>query len=305
MSAAAWLQHKEGGSLRAVRLIVWITRTFGHYAGYMLLYPICLYFIVFRRCSVRASRDFLARALGRPPAFADVFRHHLIFATTLLDRIHVAGGCSDAVDLRVHGLDAVESLVAARRGALLLGAHLGSFEIMRALATRYRINVKALMYQRNAGLFRQMTPELDPGAEQMLIEIGTPNTLLRVKEALDEGCLVGILGDRCPPSDGAVERTIEVTFMGGPVRLPAGPFLLAATLKAPMILFFGLCRGPRAYDAYFEPLTECLSLDREGRDAQLRAIAQRYADRLESYARQMPYNWFNFYDYWGGGSHGG
>ncbi len=28
-----------------------------------------------------------------------------------------------------------------------------------------------------------------------------------------------------------------------------------------------------------------------------------YAQRLEHYCRQAPYNWFNFYDFWSGASH--
>jgi hypothetical protein len=30
----------------------------------------------------------------------------------------------------------------------------------------------------------------------------------------------------------------------------------------------------------------------------LAAVIRRYAARLEHHARQAPYNWFNFYDFW-------
>lgn len=292
MNAQPWLEHKEGGSRFAIRTIIWITRALGHHAGYALLYPICLYFILFRRSSARASRQFLQRALGRRARFRDVFRHHLTFATCLLDRIHLAGR-GDGIAMQLHGLDAIEPYLAARRGCLLLGAHLGSFEVARALAARYDVDIKALMYRRNAQAFREVTRRLDPDAERMLIEIGRPDTLLRVSEALDAGSLVGILGDRT--IDAA--RTVEVSFMGMPARLPTGPFLLAAMLNAPLVLFFGLCRGPGVYDVYFETLAGTLALSGE-RDPQLAEIAQRYADRIEYHARRMPYNWFNFYDYW-------
>jgi predicted LPLAT superfamily acyltransferase len=74
--------------------------------------------------------------------------------------------------------------------------------------------------------------------------------------------------------------------------------LLAALTGCPVILFFGLYRGNNRYDAHFELLAERIDLDRCHRQEQLAEWAQRYADRLEHYARLAPYNWFNFYDYW-------
>ncbi|HET7369918.1 MAG TPA: lipid A biosynthesis acyltransferase [Gammaproteobacteria bacterium] len=292
MNAQPWLTHKEAGNPLAIRTIVVITRVCGHYAGYALLYPICLYFMLFRPSSVRASRQYLARVLGRRAGFRDIFRHHLTFASTVLDRVHLAGD-SSALDIRVHGEGAIVPHLRARRGCLLLGAHLGSFEVMRVLADRYDIDIKALMYRRNATTISGISRKLEPSAENSLIEIGQPDTLLRVKEALEGGALVGILADRAISPD----RTVTVQFLGSPVRLPAGPFLLADLLQAPMVLGFALSRGPRDYDVCFEELAVPDGVD-GSREARLAAVAQRYADRVESHARRMPWNWFNFYDYW-------
>ncbi|HET6725958.1 MAG TPA: lipid A biosynthesis acyltransferase [Gammaproteobacteria bacterium] len=292
MNAQSWTHHREAGTPLAIRTIVLITQACGYYAGYALLYPTCLYFMLFRTHSVRASRHFLARVLGRPPAFREIFRHHLTFASCTLDRVRLARRPDD-VTVRLHGREAIESSHGGGRGCLLFGAHLGSFEVLRALAPRYDLRVKALMYRGNAGTINGMTQRLDPGAEDMLIEIGRPDTLLRVKEALDAGETVGILADRVIDAD----KSIEVQFVGGPVRLPSGPFLLAMLLKAPIVLGFGICRAPSEYDVYFEVLADLPAVLDEA-DTQLKALAQRYADRVAHYAREMPYNWFNFYDYW-------
>jgi predicted LPLAT superfamily acyltransferase len=50
--------------------------------------------------------------------------------------------------------------------------------------------------------------------------------------------------------------------------------------------------------AHFELFSEHLHLPRENRDAAIAEVAQAYAQRLEKYVRDAPYNWFNFYDYW-------
>lgn len=294
MKAQPWLAHKEAGTPLAIRTIVLITRVCGHWTGYMLLYPICLYFMLFRSSSVRASRRFLERVLGRRPGFHEVFRHHLTFASCILDRVRLATR-PGAVKVRAHGRGVLTPHLEAGRGCLLFSAHLGSFEALRAMATRHRVNLKMLMYRHNAGMISDMAYRLDPALEEMLIEIGRPDTLLEVQRALDAGGLVGILADRAVDAD----KTVQVQLLGEPIRLPKGPFLLAILLNAPVVLSFGIRRGPSDYDIYFETLASPCDADGD-QQARISRLAQRYADRLSHYVRHAPYNWFNFYDYWSG-----
>jgi predicted LPLAT superfamily acyltransferase len=86
--------------------------------------------------------------------------------------------------------------------------------------------------------------------------------------------------------------------MGGTVNFPEGPWTLAAALGVPVILGFGLYCGANRYEAHFELFSERIVTSRQNRHADIQAHAQRYAQRMEHYARMSPYNWFNFYDYW-------
>jgi predicted LPLAT superfamily acyltransferase len=94
------------------------------------------------------------------------------------------------------------------------------------------------------------------------------------------------------------EKTVRCQFFGQEAAFPAGPLLLAALAECPVILFFGLYRGGNRYDVHFETLAERIVLEPRRRQQQIAGWVQRYADRLEHYARLAPYNWFNFYDYW-------
>ena len=69
-------------------------------------------------------------------------------------------------------------------------------------------------------------------------------------------------------------------------------------LKRPVVLMFGLYRGGRRYDIYFEPLVDMQYVERTQRDAVIDDAIRTYVQRLEHYCRMAPYNWFNFYDYW-------
>jgi predicted LPLAT superfamily acyltransferase len=288
----AWLEQRERGTLSALRLITWITRRIGYGAGRALLPPICVYFIVFSGRARRASRDYLARMLGRRPAWSDVYRHYHTFAASILDRVMLASGGLDGFDVRVHGGERVAQALAKGRGCLLLGSHLGSFEIVRAAArTQPGLLVNVVIHEGNAGKIGAWLREIAPDRVPRVIAPGRQDTMLKVREALARGEVVAMLADR-PIGH---SPTHAVDFLGAPARFPTGPLRLALTLDVPVVLFFGLYREPRRYDLHFETL--CCETGMPRTQA-IASLVTAYVRRLEERARCAPYNWFNFYSYW-------
>jgi predicted LPLAT superfamily acyltransferase len=293
--SAVWLEQRERGSLLAMRAAVRLLLGVGHAFGRMMLYPICAYFLAFSRRARIASRDYLGRVLGRPAKLRDVARHYLTFARTLHDRVYFLAGRSAEFTVEQHGAEAVEKALAKGRGCVLLGAHLGSFEVLRIIGSLERkLPVNVLLYPGNAANADAVAAELCPELRSRVIPLGRPETLLRVRECLERGEIVGLLGDRALKSD----KTARCDFLGAAASFPQGPLLLAAILKAPVVLFFGLYLGGRRYALHFEPFADELDAGREQRGARLQPWIARYAARLEHYCRLAPYNWFNFYDFW-------
>ena len=133
-TSPGWTARPERSNTLAIRLIVWIALTLGRRIARLFLYPISLYFMLFAGDARRASKNYLRRVLGREPRISDGFRHIFAFASTILDRVFLLNGRFDKFDVQVH-LDATaRAMVEQRRGCILLGAHLGSFEITRAYA---------------------------------------------------------------------------------------------------------------------------------------------------------------------------
>jgi predicted LPLAT superfamily acyltransferase len=277
-----------------MRLIAWLTLSLGRPAGRLLLYPICCYFVVFSGPARRASRSYLQRVLGRKASWRDVFRHYHAFAATIHDRVYLLSGRHRYFEIRVEGAAALEALLARKRGCILLGSHLGSFEVLRVYGAVHRnLPINVLMLEGAAAKLEQVLQALNPRLKPRVIPLGTPDTMLQVKECLDRGEIVGILGDRSLPTD----KTLECRFLGAAARFPEGPLRLAALLGAPVVLFFGLYRGGRRYDIHFELLAEQIPLEPPRRAEQLRPWIERYAGRMEHYCRLAPFNWFNFYDF--------
>jgi predicted LPLAT superfamily acyltransferase len=292
----AWQHLPERGSSGALALIHWIGTRVGRGGARGLLYPIALYFLLTARAQRRASRRYLRRVLGRDPGWISTFRHIHCFACTILDRVFLLAGQFQRFDIHVHNGSLILDQVASGRGCLLLSAHLGSFEVLRAIGiTGRQLPVKVLMnVDHNSGMTRFINA-LNPSMAQSIIPLHGAGTLLAVKESLDQGCLIGVLADRVVRDD----RAVTCDFLGDRAAFPAGPLSLAAALGCRVILAFGLYRGGNRYDVHFEVFSEGIpAAARRGTEALVPHV-QCYADRLARHAALAPYNWFNFFDFWG------
>jgi predicted LPLAT superfamily acyltransferase len=120
--------------------------------------------------------------------------------------------------------------------------------------------------------------------------------MLQVQERLRENQWVGMLGDRALDQ----EDQMRVPFLGEEAGFPTAPFRLALMLKRPVVLMVGLYLGDNRYAMHFEKLFEPEEVGRAERGRAIEQAVRLYAQRLEHYCRQAPYNWFNFYDFWNG-----
>ncbi|HWQ40123.1 MAG TPA: acyl-CoA synthetase [Burkholderiales bacterium] len=290
-----WLAQPERSNRFALGLLVWIARMLGRRAGRAALVPVCAYFLLFSPRARAASRDYLKRVLGRAPRRIEMFRHYYTFATVALDRVFFLSDRWDLFDIAVRGESLLEARLAAGQGCLLLGAHLGSFEVLRGPARSRKLRVSLVMFERNAPATAQVTRAVDPNLAADVISPGQPQAMLRVVERLARGEWVGMLADRALRAQDPVAK---VPFLGGEAAFPTAPFRLAAIAGQPIMLMVGLYRGGNRYELCFEELVHAPVLPRAGRDTVLREWVARYAARLEHYCRQAPYNWFNFYEFW-------
>lgn len=288
---AKWTQQRERGSVWAIRVGVWLALHIGRWAMRLLLYPICAYFMLAPSTWQRASREYLPRALGRSARRFDRWRHCLCFAQCLLDRIYLLNGQQARFDVRLLNKSLIARLgddVVRRegRGLLLFGAHLGSFEVTRAVGHAAGCGpISLVMYEDNAKKTGDVLGAINPALKLEIISLGRPQAMLAVRDRLADGHLVGVLPDRSI-SD---ENRVQIDFLGAPAWFPEGPFRMAALLGHPVMFMLGLYRGGRRYDVVFEDL---------GDPQDIEGTMHRYVALLERHCHEAPYNWFNFYDFW-------
>jgi predicted LPLAT superfamily acyltransferase len=298
---------RERGSLLGLRLFIGFYRLFGRPLTVAIVHVIVFYYYLAIRPARRASRAYLRRiaarpggaeALGRPPDWLAIFWHFRAFALQILDRFAFWFGRESDLEFEVIGGAALQHLRRKDRGAIVVGAHLGSFDALRALAERDDVIVNVLMFTRNAPRINAILEELSPRTRVRVLEpsLGSIDTVLRIRACIARGELVAMLGDRVEP--GGRTRSCRVSLLGDPVELPEAPYLMAGLIGCPLFFMVALRAGPGRYRVFAEVLAERVELPRPEREKRIRELAATYAGRLEHYCTLAPYQWFNFFDFW-------
>ncbi len=304
---SAWTQMVERGSTRALRAGAWLYRTLGPQVAYLFAYPVVGYFFSTDPARRRASLAYLnrihrheigRRAMPRRPALRESYKQFFAFGLSIADRFGMRLGHTD-FEFDVHGIEEFERLMAKGRGAVVIGSHLGSFDALRLLATRQRFVANIVMYTEHAAVINAIFEELDPESRTRVIPIeqGSLRSTFDIRACLDRGELVTLLADRIEA--GAPGRVLEVPFLGDPVRFPTAPFELASVLGRPIVMMTALRTEEGRYEVFIETLSQGARVPRRERKRHVEALVGRFVDQLEERCVRAPYQWFNFFDYWG------
>ncbi|MBK9071552.1 MAG: hypothetical protein IPL79_11185 [Myxococcales bacterium] len=297
---SSWRSIPEAGTVLGIRFVVALARLAGRRVAGWFLYGLCLYYATFHRAARRVSAAYLQR-MGLPATFRQTLRHLHAFAQTSLDRLFFLTGKWHALQIERHGHELIVQAVQRKTGALLVGAHLGSFEAMRAAAAHFAVPLTIVVDFTNAERVNRVLQSLAPGALLRVISLGGSGPgaaiepILKIKAAIARGELVAMLSDRRSDRD---ERCVTATCLGAPARFPLGPWILAHSLGCPVYFVAGLYTKPNRYDLHCELLAERVVLRRGDRAGAAQPYVDQFAQFIDKYAQLAPLNWFNFYDFW-------
>ncbi len=273
----------------------------------LLVYPIAAYFFITDGKGRRASLEYLRQldaspggreALGAIPGPRLVYHHFLECSFSVLDRLAFWIGEPGDIPICFHGEERLAELALENRGAILLGGHVGCFDAMRVLASRSPKPIHVLMYTEHASRINSVLREISGEVDLRVIsmEPGSIHHIFELKKCIDRGEFVAILGDRIAP--GEADRVVHVPFLGRMAAFPQGPTLLAATLGCPVLLVSGIRLENGSYEVAAEPYISHLDLPRVGKEAVIAKKVEDYARWLEGRCLRVPFQWFNFFDFW-------
>lgn len=303
----SWGQIPERGSMLALNILVWLYRTLGRRGCRIVLHGIAFYFTLLAAPARRGSRIYLdtlwatpegRAALGRKPGPGMVMHHIHEFAVNIFDRIVAWSGNMAEIEFVHRGSEVLFELAASGQGAFLIGAHQGSFDMMRLLAGKYRMTVNVLMFTKHATRINTFFEQLDPNSRVRVLEI-EPNSLktaFLIRECIARGEFVGILADRIHP--GARERPLMLDFLGRPTAFSLSPFVLASVFSCPVVHTQCIRIDDRTYESSAKVLSEGLD-PKLPRRRKAEALLRAYVAEIEKTCHRAPFQWFNFFDYWG------
>jgi predicted LPLAT superfamily acyltransferase len=173
----------ERGSVLGLRLIAWLSTAVGRTPARFVVRIVALYYFVFDAATRRASHDYLMRVHGNA-TLAMRYRHVLRFAEVTLDRAFIVAGKERYFDVTCNGNEHISQLTKSRRGAVLLGAHVGSFEAMRMQGKKESLRIHVLGHFSNARMINAALERLNPSANTNVISIddSNPDFVLRIRE---------------------------------------------------------------------------------------------------------------------------
>ena len=263
----------------------WVYALFGKTALKIVIVPVAACIYLFAAPVRRNLRAFYA-AVGRR---GRIFRHVLDFAWSLADKVDACTLKKSLPRLTVRddtGGRAFRELVALGKGAFLVSTHLGTVEVLPALANGGgRVpHVHAFQQMGHDAMFtRQFASHLDTTSLTLhaVEDIGV-ETAVEMQAAIRRGDLVLMAGDRVSAGSRAVLRH---EFLGRDCAWPKGVFVFARLMESPVFFVTCVRTGWNAYEAHFEQA--------EG------DVFDAYVRFLERETRASPDQWHHFHDFFG------
>jgi len=317
-----WSQHKEiTAGYWNVKLLLLLFKLFPVVIMSVIAFPVSFFYFIFSKKGRTESRRFLKKAAPfvehsktakkcRSP-FGPL-RHIISFSLTLVEKIQSWGGKFQFKNIHFQN-DDIEDLIQELengKGVFVITSHMGNIELLRGLANLNRTGVSrktpvtAIIDTKVNENFSRMLKELNPQSNFDLInanEIGS-HTVILLEDKLAVGTMVTIAGDRTAAGSHAGGKNFMIPFLGEEAPFSPGIFYLAVLMKAPVYFIFALRRGDLSikpeYDMHVHKSALSLECSRKERLDRSLLLAKSFAELLEKYCKETPFQWYNFFDFW-------
>ncbi len=292
----AWSGKTRGGTF-GYRFFIFLIDNLGVRFAYGFLFFVVIYFIPFAPQATAAlwwySRNILRK--NRLKSVFFLFRNYFRFGQTLIDKVAISAGGKDKFHFDFDSAyPQFLQILNDRKGAIMVGAHVGNWEIGAPFFGKYGKNMHVVMLDAE---YRKIKNMLDKHASERnynilpLSESDGVNNILQVKNILDKCEYICFQGDRFLSN----AQTVRTEFLGKDADFPLGLFLLAAKMRVPVIFYFAMKEKGMRYRFHF-----CIA-EAPRRDMAKKAEIQlldQYVAALEKIVGMYPEQWFNYYRFW-------
>ncbi|MBS1774071.1 MAG: lipid A biosynthesis acyltransferase [Bacteroidetes bacterium] len=286
-------QGRSKGTPLGYKIFVWLLNTGGLKSAYALLRFVTLYYLLFVRSATKPLRYLYEQRLGfdKSKSRKLVRKNLIIFGQTIIDKIAVLSGVKHKLTFAHEGVENIDKLVADGKGGVLVSAHLGNWEVAGHLLKRVGAPINIVMYDGEGEQLKAYMEKFDNKRSFNIIFIREDQShIYEMSAALNRNELICLHADRFRPGN----RIMQHDFLGETANFPAGPFILASKLKAPVCFVFAFKETNFHYHFYAFP-----GKVYEGRGTTgMEVMLDDYVSLLEKMLKKYPEQWFNYFDFW-------
>ncbi|MEW5909382.1 MAG: lysophospholipid acyltransferase family protein [Thermodesulfobacteriota bacterium] len=280
------------------RIFYAFIRIGGQTLAYILLYIVVFYYVLLRPSVAKKTDFYLLKRFPRRRGwerFRDRYRLSLSLGKVLVDRAFIGITGPSRIKIRFEEKEKLLSLLSPEKGFILMNAHAGGWQVVLSAMPLFSKPVNMLLerdqqdadlhYFEHAGLsspFRIIDPQSFLGGSLQMLDV------------LKRGEILCVMGDRVFGNEKSV---VEIDFLGRKAFFPFIAFKIASAAEVPVVVFFSYKSGLKRYDIRVADIIHVSPDIGRSRDA-FRPYVGRFVVALESFIKDHPYDFFNFYDMW-------
>lgn len=187
------------------------------------------------------------------------------------------------------GREHLEKVVSLGKGALVLTAHLGNWELLAAKFVYDGHKVSVLARKASYEKYESL---LDGMRKIAGVDAVDRDNIREILRRLQKGHFIGILSDHdIPKLDG-----VFVNFLGKPAYTPTGIIKLSMKTGVPVLPVFIVRKRDGCHIINIEPPLDIVQTIDKKNDIIINT--QRYTEIIEKYIRKYPDQWMWFHNRW-------
>ena len=293
---AEWKGESRGNAF-GYQIFIFTIKKIGLIPAYIILRFVALYFYFFSKEEKKHIKWYYKNIHKYDRAKSNLYIYKSFYAigVSILDKLSfLSGGSNFSVDH--DGEESLHELALKKEGGIIVGAHIGSWEIAGQLMERIDIKVNIVMkLNENEGISNAIKETTKSKSFNIINIQDDFSYLIEIKKALDNNEFVILHGDRFVDE----ANIMEMDFMGKKAFFPKGPFILALKFRKPIVFAFALKEQTKHYHFYAsKPIYNTIRTTSKDLDYKVSILLKEYINNLEPLVYKHPEQWFNFYNFW-------
>jgi predicted LPLAT superfamily acyltransferase len=279
-------QKKRGNKLGFLLFDFYLSMGIKH--AYALLYFVSLHYLLFDRQTVKTISKYVKirfKNAGILKRIQHIYRLIVFTGKNLID-LRQLERKPEKVNFECDN-EPIKKIISRKKGLIIMTAHIGNWQVMMRKLPDFGAKINIVMQPEENQAVSDFL-KLDHGKPYDLNIIDPEKgmeTVLEIMQELSKGNIISIMGDRTINE----KQTINLKLFSSDITLPKGPFLIANSAKAPIMMLLTNRKGPCSYVLETTELTIEDSI--KGKEARINALAEQYIKSIENFLTRNPYEW--------------